>query len=190
MHAETSVPINPVIASRRSPRSFVADHQIDRGDLLAVVEAARWAPSALNGQPWRLVIGQRGDEVFAQILASLGLFNQKWAKNSSALILVASTTVQADGKPYGEYLFDCGLAVSQLVHEAHDRGLVAHQMAGFSKDEATKLLELPPELVPVIVIAIGQQDAPEKLDGALAEREVAPRQRLPLETIVIKGLPL
>jgi hypothetical protein len=63
-------------------------------------------------------------------------------------------------------------------------------MAGFSKDEATKLLEIPSELVPVIVIAVGKQDVPEKLDGPLAEREVAPRQRLPLETIVIKGLPL
>jgi hypothetical protein len=137
-----------------------------------------------------MVIGQREDDVFTQILASLGVFNQKWAKNSSALILVASTTVHPDGKPYGDYLFDCGLAVSQLVHEAHDRGLVAHQMAGFSKEDAKNLLKLPVELVPVIVIAIGKQDVPEKLDGPLAEREVAPRQRLPLETIVIKGLPL
>lgn len=190
MRAETSVPINSVIATRRSPRSFVSDHQIEKVDLLALVEAARWAPSALNGQPWRFIIGQRGDEIFSQILASLGVFNQKWAKHSSALILLVSTTKKEDGTPYGDYLFDCGLAVSQLVHEAHDRGLVAHQMAGFSKDDAKKLLEIPAELVPVIVIAIGKQDAPEKLDGPLAEREVAPRQRLPLETIVIKGLPL
>jgi nitroreductase len=190
MRAETSVPINSVIATRRSPRSFVADHQLEREDLLALLEAARWAPSAFNGQPWRFFIGQRGDEVFTQILASLVEFNQSWAKNSSALFLLAATTTKEDGTPYGGYLFDCGLAVSQLVHEAHDRGLVAHQMAGFSKDDATKLLDLPGELVPVIVIAIGKQDVPEKLDEPLAEREVAPRQRLSLETIVIKGLPL
>ena len=190
MRAETSVPINSVIATRRSPRSFVADHKLEKVDLLALVEAARWAPSAFNGQPWRFFIGQSGDGVFAQILASLVQFNQSWAKNSSALILLASTTTKEDGTPYGDYLFDCGLAVSQLVHEAHDRGLVVHQMAGFSKEEASKLLEISQELVPVIVIAIGKQDVPEKLDGPLAEREVAPRQRLPLERIVIKGLPL
>jgi nitroreductase len=190
MRAETSVPINSVIATRRSPRSFVADHQIEKADLLALVEAARWAPSAFNGQPWRFFIGQRGDEVFTQILASLGEFNQSWAKNSSVLFLLASTTTSQDGTPYGGYLFDCGLAVSQLVHEAHDRELVVHQMAGFSKDDAVKLLNISEELVPVIVIAVGKQDSPEKLAGQLAEREVAPRERLPLKTIVIKGLPL
>ena len=190
MQAETSVPINPVIASRRSPRSFVADHKIDKSDLLALVEAARWAPSAFNGQPWRFFIGQRGDEVFAQVLSSLGAFNQSWAKNSSVLILLASTHVQEDGTPYNDYLFDCGLAVSQLVHEAHERGLVVHQMAGFDKQIASKSLEISEDFIPVVVIAIGKQDSPEKLAGKLAEREVAPRERLPLETIVIKGLPL
>lgn len=189
MRAETSVPINEVIATRRSPRSFLPGHQISSEDIRAMLEAARWAPSAMNGQPWRFYVGARSDETFAQILSSLGVFNQKWAKNSSLLILVASTTVKADGKANEEYLFDCGLAVSQLVFEAHDRGLIAHQMAGFDKSEARAALSMPDELVPVIVIAIGEQDAPEKLDQALAEREVAPRTRLPLEDLVIKGLP-
>jgi nitroreductase len=154
-----------------------------------MLEAARWAPSAFNGQPWRFFVGNRGDETYNQILSSLGEFNQSWAKNTSALILVASTTIKSDGTPHNDYQYDCGLAVAQLVMEAHDRGLVAHQMTGFSKDVARSELSIPEELVPVVVIAVGEQDAPEKLSGPLAEREVAKRERLPLESIVLKGLP-
>ena len=155
----------------------------------AILEAARWAPSAFNGQPWRFFVGNRGDQHFAQILSSLSEFNQLWAKSASALILLTSTTTKADGSTHADYLYDCGLAAAQLVIEAHDRGLVAHQMTGFDKDAARTALEISSELVPVVVIAIGKQDSPEKLSGQLAEREVAPRQRLPLEDIVIKGLP-
>lgn len=189
MKAESSTPLNPILAARRSPRSYNEVHQISDLDMRAVLEAARWAPSAFNGQPWRFFVGNRGDEVFSQILSSLGEFNQLWAKNSSALILLASTTVKGDGTPHTDYLYDCGLAGAQLVVEAHDRGLVAHQMTGFSKDVARTALSISDELVPVVVIALGEQDVPEKLSGAMAEREVAPRQRLPLNEIVIKGLP-
>jgi nitroreductase len=189
MRAETSVQINEVIATRRSPRSFNGEHRLSATDTLAILEAARWAPSAFNGQPWRFFLGQRGDETYVQILASLGEFNQMWAKNSSALLLIASTTTKADGSPHGEYLYDCGLAASQLVHEAHDRGLITHQMAGFDKSLARTNLSISDNLIPVIVIAIGEQDAPEKLSAPLAEREVAPRERLPLDAIVLKGLP-
>lgn len=189
MRADTSVPIHSVIATRRSPRAFVEGYLIPREDQIAILEAARWAPSAFNGQPWRFLVGNHGDETFTQILSSLGEFNQNWAKRASTLILVASTTVKADGTPHGGYLYDCGLAVSQLVFEAHDRGLVAHQMTGFNKDIARSAVGLPDALVPVVVIALGKQGAVDTLPPQLAEREVAPRQRLPLDEIVIKGLP-
>jgi nitroreductase len=188
MRAETSVPINEVIATRRSPRSFDSSHTLAEADLRAGLEAARWAPSAFNGQPWRFFTGFRGESVFSEILSSLGESNQLWAKNSSALVLVASTVKKADGTEHAEYLFDCGLAVGQMVHELHDRGLIAHQMAGYSKELARTALGIPDDLVPVVVIAIGKQDAAEKLPEALAAREVAPRERLPLDTLVIKGL--
>jgi nitroreductase len=190
MHAETSVPLNPVIAARRSPRSFNETAVISDVDLRAILEAARWAPSAFNGQPWRYFVGKRGDETFAQILSSLGEFNQSWAKSASALILVASTTVKGDGSTHADYQYDCGLSVGQLVIEAHDRALIAHQMTGFDKSKAITALSIDPSLVPVVVVAVGVQDAPEKLSGPLLERELAPRQRLPLESIVLKGLPL
>jgi hypothetical protein len=75
-----------------------------------------------------------------------------------------------------------------MVHELHDRALITHQMAGYSKELARTALEMPDDLVPVVVIAVGKQDAAEKLPEALAAREVAPRERLPLDTLVIKGL--
>jgi nitroreductase len=189
MRAQTAVPVNEVIATRRSPRSFDISVAISNTDLVAILEAARWAASAFNGQPWRFFVGKQGDETYAQILASLGEFNQAWAKNASALILVAAKTTRDDGSIHADYQFDCGLAVAQMVIETHDRGLVAHQMTGFDKDKARTNLDMASELVPVVVIAIGKQDAPEKLPAAMAEREVAPRGRKPLEELVIAGLP-
>lgn len=189
MRAETSVPVNHIIATRRSPRSFDNVHEVSSTDIRAILEAARWAPSAFNGQPWRFIVGNRGDSTFSQILSSLGEFNQKWAQNASILILVAATTVKSDGTPHPDYLYDCGLAVAQLSFETHDRGLVAHQMTGFNREMAATALSLDSALTPVVVVAIGKQDSPEKLPELLSQREVAPRQRLPLEEIVLKGLP-
>jgi hypothetical protein len=112
-----------------------------------------------------------------------------WAKNASALILVASTTVKSDGSVNADYQYDCGLSVAQLTIEAHDRNLIVHQMTGFDRELAKSAVAIGDDLVAVVVVAVGTQDAPEKLAGPLLERELAPRQRLPLETIVVKGLP-
>ena len=102
MKAETSVPVHEIIATRRSPRSFDESAAIKNEDLTAILEAARWAPSAFNGQPWRFFVGKRGDEVFGQILSSLVDFNKSWAKNASALILVAGKTVKGDGSIHAD----------------------------------------------------------------------------------------
>jgi nitroreductase len=189
MKAKTAVPVNEVIAIRRSPRSLDENAPISDNDLVGILEAARWAPSAFNGQPWRFFVGKRGDSAFNQILDSLVEFNQGWAKNASALILVAAQPTRDDGSIHADYQFDCGLAVAQLVLETHHRGLVAHQIGGFDKSIAQTALTISPELIPVIVIAIGTQDVPEKLSGPLLEREVAKRERLSLNEIVVKGLP-
>ncbi len=189
MRVQTDVPINEVIANRRSPRSFDEQVAISDTDLIGILEAARWAPSAFNGQPWRFFVGKRGDATFNQILTSLVEFNQGWAKNASALILVAAQPTRDDGSIHADYQFDCGLSVAQLVIETHDRGLIAHQMTGFDKEKARTNIEMPTELVPVVVIAIGKQDSHEKLSAGLAEREVAPRGRKTLEEIVLVGLP-
>jgi nitroreductase len=189
MKAQTAVEINDVLANRRSPRSLDATAVLSKDDLLAVLEAARWAASAFNGQPWRFFVGQRGDEVFTQILDSLAPFNQGWAHRSSVLILVAGLPAREDGTPNKGFLYDCGLAVSQMVVETHHRGLVAHQMTGFDPEKAAQNLGIDASLIPVAVIAIGKQASAEQLEGPLLERENAPRERKALDEIVVKGLP-
>jgi nitroreductase len=189
MKAQTAVEINEVLANRRSPRSLDATAVLSKDDLLAILEAARWAASAFNSQPWRFFVGHRGDEVFAQILDSLAPFNQGWSYRSSALILVAGVHSAEDGTPNKGYLYDCGLAVAQLVMETHHRGLVAHQMTGFDPEKAAQNLGIDASLIPVAVIAIGKQASAEQLEGPLLERENAPRVRKSLEEIVVKGLP-
>ena len=189
MKAQTAVEINEVLANRRSPRSLDETAVLSKDDLVAVLEAARWAASAFNGQPWRFFVGQRGDEVFTQILDSLAPFNQGWAHRSSVLILVAGLPAREDGTPNKGFLYDCGLAVSQMVVETHHRGLVAHQMTGFDPEKAEQNLGIDASLIPVAVIAIGKQASAEQLEGPLLERENAPRERKALEEIVVKGLP-
>lgn len=189
MKAQTAVEINEVLANRRSPRSLDATAVLSKDDLLAILEAARWAASAFNSQPWRFFLGHRGDEVFAQILDSLAPFNQGWSYRSSALILVAGVHSAEDGTPNKGYLYDCGLAVAQMVVETHHRGLIAHQMTGFDASKATENLSIDASLTPIAVIAIGKQAPAELLQGAMLERENAPRERKALEEIVIKGLP-
>jgi nitroreductase len=189
MKAQTAVEINEVLANRRSPRSLDETAVLSKDDLVAVLEAARWAASAFNGQPWRFFVGQRGDEVFTQILDSLAPFNQGWAHRSSVLILVAGLPAREDGTPNKGFLYDCGLAVSQMVVETHHRGLVAHQMTGFDPEKAAQNLGIDASLIPVAVIAIGKQASAEQLEGPLLERENAPRVRKSLEEIVVKGLP-
>jgi nitroreductase len=189
MKAQTAVEIHEVLANRRSPRSLDANAVLSNQDLLAILEAARWSASSNNGQPWRFFVANRGDEVFGEILDSLAPFNQGWAHRASVLILVAGIHTREDGTPNRGFLYDCGLAVAQMVIETHHRGFVAHQMTGFDVTKAAENLGVDPSLTPVAVIAIGKQAAPDLLQGAMLERETAPRQRKSLEEIVIKGLP-
>ena len=190
MSAITSTPIHQVLTERRSPRSFDANSVIAKDDLLAILEAARWAPSANNFQPWRFHVGVRGDELFSATLITLVPFNQSWANRASALLLVSIVNENEDGTPRAISGFDTGLAVSQLTFEAHDRGLVVHQMAGFDANKAAETFGLPKNISPIVVIAIGTQGAPEQLEGVLLEREMATRERKDLNEIVLAGLPL
>jgi nitroreductase len=189
MRANTSQPIHEIIATRRSPRSLNPTVAMTNEDLIAILEAARWAPSAFNGQPWCFFVGRKGDALFSKTLESLSPFNQTWAKNSAVLITVAGKTTKDDGSIHADYQFDCGLAVAQMVFEVHHRGFVAHQMSGFDRGQSSQLFGMAPDLTPVVVVAVGAQDLPEKLEGPAAERELAPRVRKELSEIVLAGLP-
>lgn len=189
MRAKTSQPVHEILATRRSPRSLNPKVSLNDADLIAVLEAARWAPSAFNGQPWRFFVGRDNDELFEKIFSTLVPFNQSWAKNAAVLITVAAKTTRDDGSKYDDYQYDCGLAVAQLVFEVHNRGFVAHQMTGFDRELNATTLNMESDVTPVVVIAIGRQDSPEKLEGPAAERELAPRVRKELSEIVLGGLP-
>jgi len=189
MIANTATPIHPVLTNRRSPRSFDANAVISKEDLLGILEAARWAPSANNFQPWRFHVGVRNDEVFSTALATLAPFNQSWANRASALVMVSIVNQNEDGTPRNGSGFDAGLAVSQLTFEAHSRGQVVHQMGGFDADKAAEFFGLPKNITPIVVIAVGTQAPADQLEGILLERENAPRERKDLSEIVLAGLP-
>lgn len=184
--ANTSVEIHDLIAERRSPRSLDANAEISTQDLLALLEAARWAPSSNNLQPWRLIAGMRDDSNFTSLLECLVPFNQSWSKRAAAFIAIAGIPAQADGTAIPTYMYDCGLAASQLTIEAHHRGYVVHQMAGFDHEKLAVLFE---GAVPIVIMAIGKQAPAEQLEGPAYDREVAPRTRKDLSEIVIAGLP-
>jgi nitroreductase len=184
--AKTSVEIHDLIAERRSPRSLDANAQINDQDLLAVLEAARWAPSANNLQPWRLLVGKRDDSNFTALLECLVPFNQSWSKRAAAFVALAGTPQQDDGTAIPTFMYDCGLAAAQLTIEAHHRGYAVHQMAGFDHEKAAALFE---GAVPIVIMAIGKQAPAEQLEGPAYDREVAPRTRKELSEIVIAGLP-
>lgn len=184
--APTDLDLHPLLVNRWSPRALDENDVISSNDLHAILEAARLAPSAFNEQPWRFIVGKRGDETFNQILNGLGEFNQKWAKNASALLLVAGTKQRSNGDPHPSYQYDLGLAVSQGTFEAHHRGYVTHQMTGFNHDIMCKTFDLT-TFEPVVVVAIGKQDSADILPEQMAAREIAAPTRKKLSELILKG---
>ena len=181
-------PIHAQFTERFSPRGFTGK-TLTEAELLPLFEAARWAPSASNNQPWRFAYGLRGDAAFGKIADSLVPFNRSWAEKAAALIAVASrTTVEKDGKdlPNSAHSFDAGTAWGYLALQAYHAGLVAHAMGGFEADVLAKNLNLPEGYVLHAVIAVGEHGDIEKLPEVLQAREV-PNGRLPLAQIVAHG---
>lgn len=187
--ADTAIPVHEFIAERWSPRSFDPTHELEAEQALALMEAARWAPSAMNLQPWRFAIAYRGTSEFDRFVATLAPGNNVWAPNASALILAAAVTKTAEGKDNHSARYDLGLAVSLLTVQAHAMGLHVHQMGGFDRAAVSSDLQLPEHVAPVVLLAVGRVAAPEHLDTPFLERETATRQRHPLHEMVLFGLP-
>ena len=175
----------PVFHERWSPRSF-QDRSVSRETLARIFEAARWAASSNNEQPWRFLVGTRGSETYHKIFESLVEFNQKWAHTAPVLVLgTARATFSRGGAGNRHALYDLGAATSYMTLQAAALGLASHQMGGFDPGKARTLLGIPEEYEMGAVIALGYQDDPAKLsDSALIERETAPRTRKPLEEMV------
>jgi nitroreductase len=186
--AQTSVPIHPILADRWSPRSFDPAALISTEDMTAFLEAARWAPSSYNFQPWRFIISRRGDETFQKICESLSGFNQVWAPPASALVAVV-VEQKTEGHVYPPIaLFDTGLAVSQLTVEAAHRGFIVHPMIGFDKEKMNKSFDISGQRDCIVILAIGRQGPAENLpEGQAREREGLPRERNELSELIISG---
>lgn len=184
--AQSSAPLHPLLAQRWSPRAWTSQ-SVSREQARPLFEAARWAPSAMNGQPWRFVVGHRGDSTWDVLHDALLAGNQPWAESAPLLVLAATQTTDDDGNPRRTAAYELGLAVSQLTIQAHAEGLHVHQMAGFSADRVRDALGLPRTMTPYVVLAIGEHGDPETLAEPYRSRELAPRTRLPLEETVFAG---
>ena len=183
--ANTAVPVHPLLSERWSPRGFDRYHQVSDGDLTALLEAARWAASAGNSQPWRFAVTRRGERAHGQLFDALLPGNQEWAAAAGALILVAAETAGADGTPRPWALYDTGQAVASLTTQAQAHGLATHQIGGFDSAAVRDAFGLDDSLTPVVVVAVGRADPDAVLPERLAARETAPRTRRPVSDLLL-----
>jgi nitroreductase len=178
----------PAVLARWSPRSF-ADRDVSPADLRTVFEAARWAASSFNEQPWRFIVGLRNSLTYKKIFSTLIGFNQNWAGAAPVLILgAAKTKFSHNGADNRNALYDLGAASSYLTLQAASLGLTTHQMAGFDPAAARQALEIPEEYTFGAVIALGYQGEPSALPHPdLIAQETVPRTRKQLSEFVLSS---
>ena len=179
-------PIHPLVAERWSPYAFTGATVVD-GDLRALFEAARWAASSYNEQPWRFLVARRKEEPadFEKMLSCLVEFNREWARHAPVLALgLARTERTGDGSPNPAALHDLGLAAATLTVEATSRGIAVHQMSGIVADRVREAYALPGSVVPLTAIAIGYAASLEASPEELRDRQARPRERKPLSEFV------
>lgn len=186
--APADFPINDLIRQRWSPRAF-SDKLVEPEVLRSLFEAARWAPSSNNEQPWVYIVATKDDpENFAKMLSALVEFNAGWAKSAPVLILaVARLAFHNNGTPNRNAFYDTGAASVLLSLEATSRGLFLHQMAGFDAEKSRQVFGIPAGYEPIAAMALGYPGDPQSLSQKLRDRELAPRTRKPLSEFVMTG---
>jgi nitroreductase len=186
--ADVTYPIEELLKRRWSPRAF-ADRPVEPEKLLSLWEAARWAASTANQQPWSFIIATKQDEAeYARLLSCLRENNQQWAMRAPVLMVsVAKLTFDANGQPNRHAFHDVGLAVANLIVQATALGLSVHQMAGIYPDRVRELYGVPDGFEPVAGVVLGYVGDPTILPEDLQQRELAPRVRKPLESFVFQG---
>ena len=186
--AETRYPIHELLRERWSPRAF-ADRMVEPEELRSLLEAARWAPSSFNEQPWSFIVATKQHPgEYERLLSCLVEGNVRWAQHAPVLMLsVAKLAFERNQKPNRHAFHDVGLAVENLVIQGMALGLFVHQMAGFHADRALEMYGIPEGYDPVAAMVIGYLDDPGRLPDDLREREVAPRFRKPLESFLFSG---
>jgi nitroreductase len=184
--ALTAAPgLHDLLARRWSPRGFSPERQLDETALVTLLEAARWAPSANNSQPWRFGVARRGERAFEALTAALASGNQVWARHAGALVLIAAQTVDHAGRRRRWAVYDAGQAAAHLTVQAQAQGLSVHQMGGFDPAAAAEVFGLLDDLEPLVVLAVGWHDPDADLPEPFASREQAPRVRLPLTDLLL-----
>jgi nitroreductase len=183
--AETSAPIHDLLADRWSPRSFDPEFVVPDEQIVALLEAARWAPSAANLQPRRFLVARRGGLAFDLVTQALASGNQPWAPDASLYVVAVALPESEDGTPHRWAEYDTGQAVAHLTTQAHALGLHAHQMGGFDPEAIRRDFALPEGAVPVTVTAIGRAADAARLPERYRDRETADRGRLPLEELLL-----
>ena len=182
--AETQYPVHDFIRSRWSPRAF-SDRAVEPEKLLSLLEAARWAPSSYNHQPWSFIVATKDDATECnRLLSTLMGFNQGWAKNAPVLILTVAKIRTDDGKTNRHAFHDVGLALENLILQATSLGLFAHQIGGFNPETAREIYQIPEGYEPATVVTVGYPGDLQNLPDGLRDRELAPRTRKPLTEFV------
>ena len=184
-HAATDHPVHDVIAARFSPYGF-AERPVADTDLRSLFEAARWAPSSFNEQPWHFLVARREEtRAFERLASCLIDFNRSWAATSSALVLTAvRRNFAANGAPNPAAVHDLGLATAGLMFEAVARGLRVHAMIGIHPERTRQRCDIPDGFDPLTALALGYPGTPATLPEKLRERDRSPRRRRPLGEFV------
>ena len=185
--AQTDQPVARLIKARWSPRAFT-EQSISKDDIDTLFEAARWAPSCNNEQPWLYFYAQKSDqEAFQKLLDCLVPGNQAWAKHADILVAcVARKTNEKDGKDNPWSKHDLGAASYSILLQATDLGFYGHEMAGFESAKAIETLGLTEDQVPTAFMALGYLGDPETLSEHAQAKEVAVRERKPVTAFVKK----
>jgi nitroreductase len=186
--APTQHPTHDLIRDRWSPRAF-SDKPVEPHLLASLFEAARWAPSSFNAQPWSYLVATKDHaEEFSKMLGVLVEFNAGWAKSAPVLALAVShLNFKHNGAPNRNAFYDTGAASALLSIEATARGLVVHQMAGFDPIAAKREYDIPQEYEAIAALAIGYPGDPQSLPDKLRETETGPRSRKPISEFVMSG---
>ena len=186
--AETNIELHDLIKRRWSPRSF-SSRLVEREKLLSIMEAARWAPSCFNEQPWHFIVATKDSpEEFDRMLSCLAEANRVWAKNVPVLIITAARLYfDHNGKENRWAWHDVGLAVENMALQALSMGIFVHQMAGFNSDRTKIVYDIPEGHEPVTAIALGYPGEPEALPEELRARELLVRERKKVESFVFGG---
>lgn len=178
--------VHPILLSRWSARAMSGEPLSDK-ELTPLFEAAKWAPSSFNGQPWRFIYAKRDTKHWDAFFDLLLDFNQQWCKNAAVLMVVISRkTFELNDKPARTHSFDAGAAWENLAIEGTHRGLVVHAMSGFDYDKAREVLGIPELYSIECMVAVGKRGRTEDLPKELQEKEI-PSTRKPLKEILMIG---